>query len=963
MRMVILAWLLAALAPAQQPKLTVQPPLVTGKLIEAMLSPGETHAYPLRLETGTFLRLSTPSRVVYVHVRLIGPDGKSLFELNRDPLLWVSETAGEYRIEVAGDRAQRAAGQYAILLEELRAAVAADHQRLQGQRIHDQANGISMALAESRAQSRKLYDQAREIWHETGEKRLEAHLLVDLSTVEYEAGEVTRVIGLCDEALAIAREAGDRSVEARALGAKGRILSETGRIQEAIQCKRAAIDLYHGLGDRANEGFVLFNLAVNYAQLEQYERSLELGEEWLQFVREAGTVEREIAALANLSIYQMRAGQLEKALATARQGLLLARNHSRAFDEAYILENLGRIYVKMGRAAEALDPFQESLTRWEKFGSRRRQAIARAGLAGALITTGEPGRARDYLQQALLESRAVTDRNTELTALLDLARAERALGNFSGALEGIERAIETAELTRREFAREDLRRSYLATRRDNFAFAIDLLMEMDRKSPGKGFDRQALAMSERARARSLLDYLARSDSYEGVDPELIRKRDRIEADLQSSAEKQLRLISGPHTRAQLETVEKESARLVEELRDARSAIEGTGALAAEPFLGGSEIGPNLLDFRTTLLEYWLGARQSYAWMITSTSVESYQLPGEQEIESAARRVYGEWKQTGGSSAAATRLQQMLLGPFVERLRGRTLAVVADGILHYIPFGALPLPNGAPLLSRFAIAHLPSASALAVVRRKNVGRTLPTKLAAVLADPVYSRDDPRVMGRVTGRGPTAAPRDDLARAIGEAGLVEIDRLQSTRAEAEIIRQLSKGRGLLSAVDFDASRKTVFDAGLADYRILHFAAHGFVSSRFPELSGLILSLVNRNGEAQDGFVQAHEIHRLKLGADLAVLSACQTALGQEVRGEGLVGLTRAFMTAGVPRVVASLWPVADRATAELMRRFYTALLEHHASAADALREAQDSLRREPRWSAPYYWAGFTLQGEWR
>jgi CHAT domain-containing protein len=168
--------------------------------------------------------------------------------------------------------------------------------------------------------------------------------------------------------------------------------------------------------------------------------------------------------------------------------------------------------------------------------------------------------------------------------------------------------------------------------------------------------------------------------------------------------------------------------------------------------------------------------------------------------------------------------------------------------------------------------------------------------------------------------------------------------------------------LEAVDFDASRKTIFDAGLEDYRVLHFATHGFVSSRFPELSGLVLSLVDRNGDVQDGFLQAHEISGLKLRADLAVLSACRTALGQEIRGEGLVGLNRAFMMAGVPRVVASLWPVADRATAELMQRFYTALLKQHATTADALRQAQDSLRREPRWSAPFYWAGFTLQGEW-
>src|SRR5262249_8473521 len=145
--------------------------------------------------------------------------------------------------------------------------------------------------------------------------------------------------------------------------------------------------------------------------------------------------------------------------------------------------------------------------------------------------------------------------------------------------------------------------------------------------------------------------------------------------------------------------------------------------------------------------------------------------------------------------------------------------------------------------------------------------------------------------------------------------------------------------------------------------HFATHGLLNSEHPELSGLVLSLVDKQGRARDGFVQMHDIYDLKLNADLVVLSACQTALGKDIRGEGLVGLVRAFMYAGSPGIVASLWRVHDSATAELMRRFYTAMLKQHAGAADALRQAQDSLRREPRWAAPYYWAGFTFQGEWQ
>lgn len=152
-------------------------------------------------------------------------------------------------------------------------------------------------------------------------------------------------------------------------------------------------------------------------------------------------------------------------------------------------------------------------------------------------------------------------------------------------------------------------------------------------------------------------------------------------------------------------------------------------------------------------------------------------------------------------------------------------------------------------------------------------------------------------------------------------------------------------------------------MSRYRVLHFATHGLLNSQHPELSGIVLSLVDERGRPQDGFLRLHEIYNLKLGADLVVLSACQTALGKEIKGEGLVGLTRGFMYAGAPRVVSSLWNVDDRATAELMKRFYEAMFIQGMPPAAALRAAQTSLRREKGWAAPYYWAGFTLQGEWR
>jgi CHAT domain-containing protein len=189
---------------------------------------------------------------------------------------------------------------------------------------------------------------------------------------------------------------------------------------------------------------------------------------------------------------------------------------------------------------------------------------------------------------------------------------------------------------------------------------------------------------------------------------------------------------------------------------------------------------------------------------------------------------------------------------------------------------------------------------------------------------------------------------------------LPRLWFSRREADAVAALAPRGAIREALDFDASRTEAQKPALADYRVIHFATHAFLNSRHPELSGLVLSTVDRAGHPQDGFLRLNEIYNLKLNADLVVLSGCQTALGQEVRSEGLVGLTRGFMYAGAPQVLASLWDVRDRATAEFMSRFYEPLLRRHLAPEAALRSAQLAMMKDPRWSQPYYWAAFTMQG---
>lgn len=320
---------------------------------------------------------------------------------------------------------------------------------------------------------------------------------------------------------------------------------------------------------------------------------------------------------------------------------------------------------------------------------------------------------------------------------------------------------------------------------------------------------------------------------------------------------------------------------------------------------------------------------------------------------------------------------MVFGKAAPELGDKRLLIVPDGGLQRVPFAMLPLPGSdEPLLARHEVVLAPSASALAALRARVAGRKAAPKLLAVFADPVFAASDPRAggaAGAAAGAGPpaessrllTQLAEDDAGPSGSAAGgaVLNIPRLPYTAREAGEILRVAAGRSNLKAVGFDASRATALSGALSEYRFLHFATHGYLDAERPALSALVLSQMDAQHRPVDGFLRVNDIYNARLAADLVSLSACQTGLGKEVRGEGLMGLTRAFLYAGVPRVVVSLWNVNDRATASLMASFYEKMLRGGERPSQALREAQLELRKQKRWSSPYFWAAFVQQGDWQ
>jgi CHAT domain-containing protein/murein DD-endopeptidase MepM/ murein hydrolase activator NlpD len=517
-----------------------------------------------------------------------------------------------------------------------------------------------------------------------------------------------------------------------------------------------------------------------------------------------------------------------------------------------------------------------------------RQFATRYGQGDALLASNAVAALEEY-REALRLSQGRGDSQEASTALYGISRAEKSLGRLYEAWNAVERALKLVESAR----------GWQLADREIYALAIDLLMEKGKRESGRGFESKAFELSERARARALLDS-----------------------------------VDNPR-----------EPRRALKCRDIRES----------------------LDSGTIILSYWLGDERSFLWVVGRDSIESWQLPPRQEIDAAATRAYLALRESNRRASRASwelaiqSLSRMIIGPVGEGVLGqKRLAIIPDGGLHNIPFAALsdPAGPGQPLIYRHEIVT--SASASDLRSRKTKDRPAPANFLAVVADPVYDTEDPRSRGR-TGGAQEGALEPDRARSVTALDRSPLPRLPFSRREAEHILSLASPRHNLAVMGFSANRGLLMSGILSNYRILHFATHRIADAEHSASSGIVLSLVDQLGRSQNGLLRESDIRNLRLFADLVVLSSCQTGRGSQIGEQS--SLVRSFRDAGASRVIASLWNVDDRATAMLMTRFYEALLSKHLAPAAALREAQTSMLDDPQWSAPFYWAAFVLEGDWK
>ncbi len=823
------------------------------------------------------------------------------------------------------------------------------------------------------------YGEALEVFRALRDEARQSSVLNNLGRVHFVLGETEQAVDCWQQALELKRKIGDQAGEAASLSNLALYRHYLGDVQRALELYDQSLELSIRMGDRLQQSRVLNNRGRLYQTLGDNRQALNDLERARVIAREIDDGRGSALLLTAIGNILNSQGDPERAVVALEEALELRSNAEDERGEAVTLGSLASAYEQLGRVAQAAESNRRALDIFRRIEAPRSRARALETNGRLAMITDSPELAFSFFSEALGAFRQLRDPYGEIRSQLGLAAAARSTGQLSEALDLMKEALSGVEQVRSGSASLYLRVSYLASKQNHYDVYIDLLMEMHRNSPFEGYDLKALGANERSRARALLEQISegRTSSEASVPEELWERKQRLAQRLDVIEQERFRQLDYPKTPARAARLKAMEAKLdywvrehrvvLGKIRAARSRV----AALSEPGILDAKGIQALLEPNTLLLEYRLGPERSYLWAVTNDSVTSFVLPSRSEVESAARSAYDLLKrshfreQRSATAAALNRIADMLLSPVTEVLAQHDrLVVVGDGSLHYIPFASLPTPFSAPdvsatsntdgetsrrLVFSHEVTHLPSFSALANLRKRVKGRSPPPGLVAVLADPIFEYSNLRL-----------SPSSEIQQ---QAASPQLQRLRFARQEAkDILGLVDADRGFL-AMGFEATREAAIHSGLRQYRYVHFATHGVLDSVRPELTRLVFSQVDSSGRPIDGNLYAHELYGLDLPVEMVTLSGCETALGKEIHGEGLLGLTQGFFQAGAPRVVVSLWQVDDRATAGLMTRFYKALMVNGLAPAPALRAAQLSIQQETGWQAPYYWAAFVLQGEWR
>lgn len=869
--------------------------------------------------------------------------------------------------------------------------------------VHIRRNNIGPALS--------LLDEAVQLSRDSNYKRGVAEALIKSANAHYDRNETAEAEKKNDEALQIWQELQDQRGQAQTLTSQGEVYMLQDRPADATLTLRKAETMWRSVGDAAGlaatlnaltflairqgqwqaalgflneaasvlpdknaEPYVAGQIAMSFGLAHEAYGQLETArtylEECLTHYRD-GAHDKRAAIDARAQLARVQA--LLKNYAEAKQ--LIDENLNEAIQTGNLLniglcnETLGRISLEAGSYEQARTAFHSALSLLKP--NTRPWARVQTYLGQTEHLLGNLDLASAAYAKALsfFQGKKISDYTNEAALRFGLGKLALQRGQISEAETQLKRSIDLTDLLRENASSDDLRSSFLDSVHNRYEAYVELLMTRDSSEPGQGLNIRAFEASESGRARALLDSLRnyQKELRQPSDPLLLREEIKLQEEEQTLVDARTKLVSEGASKQARDELDTKLAEVRANYETLQARIKSNpkfiNFLRPKP-LSYETIQKQVTDANTSLLSYSLGDTKSFAWVITPEGLSSFELSDRRTINDAADRLLNLLKSPATADDQKTELQKaidqvsgLVIQPVAAKLHGSRLVVVADGLLQYVPFQILKSTTDGndSLISRFDVTGAPSASALAVARQERINRQPGAKLVVGFGDAVFSSDYLPPGHGTTSADSTTSRSEELSR------LRKLPRLFHAQRELRAIRDVA-GNDSVFYTEYAATRYNLLHVDLSQFRILHVVTHGVLDTDEPELSGLVLSMVDEYKQPVDGFVSLGDIYRLRAPVDLVVLSACQTAVGRGLRGEGLIGLTRGFMYAGASGVVASLWKVDDKVTAQLMRHFYANMLEGGMGPAAALRAAQNTIRSQPQWSSPYYWAGFTFHGDY-
>lgn len=842
--------------------------------------------------------------------------------------------------------------------------------------------------------------------------------------LSYEQNEDDHALALstAQEALALFKSANDNVGMARAYAHIGRCHYALSDLPEATENYNLALQQWQAQGDLKEQASALINLAYIEQRKGEWSNALSYFDEARPLIKDdpfqLGLIASGMADLFNENgRFETALVQYDRALAYYRdaneqlgvnrtimdigyteylQGNYsaslshlneaLAKLEPTSLHAAQCHENLGRLHIALGQYAVALQHLEPVLAKYEGANNRAETERVRTLIGQAYEQQGSFDHARPNYIQALDVFRKLKDRISEASVNFALGRLELKAGRLDEAESYLKQSLENTEDIRTISTGRDLTTAYSASVHERYEAYVACLVRKSKSRDTQQLIESAFAASELSRARSLADLLrdTQTNLLTGVDPQLAAREKTLRQAIRAKVDHRIELLSAETLKEKdLDEVETTLARLRTEHEqvygELRKLNPAYGDITQPAASSLQQIQNEIENDQTAVLEYLLGDYGSYAWVVTRNNIKLVGLPDEAAITSAVQKVYNllAQKPRKDNEPALTKaiddLSALVIAPLADQLTAERIIVVADGALNYVPFQLLTLPNDQqPLIASHEIVNAPSASILTQLNREKAARPSPEKTLIAFGYPAFASNYAELRGKSSNELVAQVSADEKERwgyamrdieVQGDsADIANVQPLQFSRDELAKLKVIG-GSSSSIVTGFEATRETFQRTDFSKVAILHVATHGILDPLRPEYSGFILSTMDPEGRPQQGFITVRDIFELQAPVDLVVLSACRTGLGKDVRGEGLIGLTRGFMYAGASSVAATLWNVNDEVTAELMKLFYANMLEKGMAPAAALRAAQNTIRQQPQWRSPHYWAGFTFQGEYK